>query len=212
VFLEYLSLPGLIGERLFNIFDSSKENYINVTNFVTNLFKIYSSDFLMQLKFIFSMYDFDKDGFITKDDVRTLLSSSPIEKLIDKKIRMEGKFTKEGGGNEEYNDRLESQQQLNDMTEFNFGDKIHLSFDEFRNIVETVSSDMFLCLFVIIRQQLPSIEQFKKYQITKTHDKLPAGISPNLKVLASPKILSKFSPLSNIVKNQSLTDNLKKLT
>jgi len=200
----------LIGERLFNLFDSNKENYIDITHFVTNLFKIYSSDFLMQLKFIFKMYDFDNDGFITKEDVRTLLSSAPIDKLLTKNFRIEGKFTQEGGGKEGFEDRMESQKQLNEMTSLNFDEKIILSFDEFRNIVETVSSDMFLCLFVIIRQQFPSLEQFTKYEKKKAKGISHVKMSPNMKIFASPKILSKFSPLSNIVKNQLTHDSIKK--
>ena len=52
-----------------------KDNYIDQTEFVTGMFKIFSTDFNIRQKFIFDMYDFDKDGFISKEDVRTLLSS-----------------------------------------------------------------------------------------------------------------------------------------
>jgi len=43
-------------------------------------------------------YDFDKDGFIKKEDVRLVLSHIPIEKTIIGNIIGEGKFTSEGGG------------------------------------------------------------------------------------------------------------------
>jgi hypothetical protein len=43
-------------------------------------------------------YDFDKDGFIKKEDVRLVLSHIPIEKTIIGNIQGEGKFTSEGGG------------------------------------------------------------------------------------------------------------------
>jgi len=30
------------------------------------MFKLYSTEFNIKIKFVFDMYDFDKDGFITK--------------------------------------------------------------------------------------------------------------------------------------------------
>lgn len=47
----------------------------------------------------FSRYDFDKDGFIKKEDVRLVLSHIPIEKtILGNNIQGEGRFTSEGGG------------------------------------------------------------------------------------------------------------------
>jgi hypothetical protein len=44
-------------------------------------------------------YDFDKDGYIRKEDVRLILSHIPIEKTILGNGGVgEGKFTSQGGG------------------------------------------------------------------------------------------------------------------
>jgi hypothetical protein len=43
-------------------------------------------------------YDFDKDGFIIKDDVRLILSHIPIENSVTGHLESEGKFTSAGGG------------------------------------------------------------------------------------------------------------------
>ena len=44
-------------------------------------------------------YDFDKDGYIKKEDVRLILSYIPIEKTTLNKVNSEeGKFVSEGGG------------------------------------------------------------------------------------------------------------------
>jgi len=43
-------------------------------------------------------YDFDKDGFVIKEDVRLILSHIPIEQSLDVKQDGEGKFTSSGGG------------------------------------------------------------------------------------------------------------------
>jgi len=47
--------------------------------------------------FLFS-YDFDKDGYITKEDVRLILSHIPIVNTATKTCIQEGSFTKQGGG------------------------------------------------------------------------------------------------------------------
>ena len=43
-------------------------------------------------------YDFDKDGLISKEDVRLVLSHMPIEQSLDVHADHEGKFTSAGGG------------------------------------------------------------------------------------------------------------------
>ncbi len=44
-------------------------------------------------------YDFDKDGYIKKEDVRLILSYIPIDKgFFGKAVGDEGKFSQEGGG------------------------------------------------------------------------------------------------------------------
>jgi hypothetical protein len=47
---------------------------------------------------IFFRYDFDKDGYITKEDVRLILSHIPIVNTATKTCIQEGSFTKNGGG------------------------------------------------------------------------------------------------------------------
>ena len=45
-------------------------------------------------------YDFDRDGFVKKEDVRLVLSHIPIEKTVvgGAAIVAEGTFTRGGGG------------------------------------------------------------------------------------------------------------------
>jgi Ca2+-binding EF-hand superfamily protein len=42
---------------------------------------------------VFDFYDFDKDGYISKEDIRLILSHIPMEVLGKGKIEGEGKFT-----------------------------------------------------------------------------------------------------------------------
>ena len=43
-------------------------------------------------------YDFDRDGYITKEDVRLILSHIPIVNTVTTKTAAEGTFTRDGGG------------------------------------------------------------------------------------------------------------------
>lgn len=76
--LTYTSLPGIIGERFFSVLDLSKTDYIDLREFVHGFFKIYYSNLETKIKLSFDIYDFDRDGYITKEDVRLILSHVPI--------------------------------------------------------------------------------------------------------------------------------------
>lgn len=48
--------------------------------------------------FIYIRYDFDRDGYITKEDVRLILSHVPIINQVQGESVNEGSFKREGGG------------------------------------------------------------------------------------------------------------------
>lgn len=54
---------------------------------------------------MFEIYDFDGDGFITKNDISTIISSLPVINFhnANKAQNIEGKFTQEGGGLDTFN-------------------------------------------------------------------------------------------------------------
>ena len=47
---------------------------------------LFTKDFEELVKFIFSFYDFDKDGKISKEDIRIVLSYIPLNKSKIKRI------------------------------------------------------------------------------------------------------------------------------
>ena len=56
--------------------DNDFKNFIDVMqqgSFLTNLTKIFVSDFDTRLRFTFNMYDFDNDGLISHEDVQMVL-------------------------------------------------------------------------------------------------------------------------------------------
>ncbi len=138
---------------------------------------------------------------ISKEDVTLLLSHAPIDKP-GSVVRSEGQFTQSGGGTEDYLDRAESQKELIRLVDLCFAEKPKLNFEDFKRVSETVSSEMFLCMFSLLKTHFPSIVQFKRYEQglnRKSEDAMLRSPSSSKK-LASPKILSKFSPVTQMVK------------
>jgi Ca2+-binding EF-hand superfamily protein len=98
--LDYAQLPGILGERLFNVMDADDNGYLDQREFLTGLFRLYCSSFDEKTEFIFEIYDFDGDGFISKNDISTILASLPVINTDpnSNNLKAEGLFTQEGGG------------------------------------------------------------------------------------------------------------------
>jgi Ca2+-binding EF-hand superfamily protein len=58
--------------------DTDKNGYLDQREFLTGLFRLYCSSFDEKIEFIFEIYDFDHDGFISKNDISTILASLPV--------------------------------------------------------------------------------------------------------------------------------------
>jgi Ca2+-binding EF-hand superfamily protein len=94
-------LPGLIGERLFTLFDTNKDDVVGQDEFLIGAGRLLSPKFEDSIRLVFDLFDFDHDQSISREDIRTLLSSVPLTQILaDKKSqgRKEGTFTQDGGG------------------------------------------------------------------------------------------------------------------
>ena len=74
VFNSYYTLPGIIGDRLFKVFDTNSNNCIELVEFVEGMRTLFYEDYEKNSKFIFDFYDFDNDGKISQEDIRVVLS------------------------------------------------------------------------------------------------------------------------------------------
>jgi Ca2+-binding EF-hand superfamily protein len=85
--------------------------------------RLYCSKFNAKINFIFDIYDFDGDQMISKKDILTLLTSMPTVHITapgKAPLRSEGKYTQEGGGQELFEERVESLQQLYKVLDYSF--------------------------------------------------------------------------------------------
>lgn len=101
--------------------DLNDSGYVDLKEFVHGFFKVYYSDMETKLKFAFDMYDFDRDGYLTPEDVRLILSHVPIENSVSGHVAKEGAFTMMGGGSQVFLDRLQNQTEIQNLIDEVFG-------------------------------------------------------------------------------------------
>ena len=142
VFNSYYNLPGIIGDRLFKVFDTNCNNCIELIEFVDGMKTLFFEDYEKNSKFIFDFYDFDHDGKINQEDIRVVLSYITLtysDQNSGKKIADTNKIS--------YKNRLSSQEELVDILNTCFTDKhikdSKIDYNDFKYIIENINSDIF---------------------------------------------------------------------
>jgi serine/threonine-protein phosphatase 2B regulatory subunit len=77
IFLSYFQLPGLLGERLLTVFDENRNGCVDVREFISSLAVCCRGSLDERLKFMFKLYDFNDDGFVSKDELTFFLNQLP---------------------------------------------------------------------------------------------------------------------------------------
>lgn len=105
--------------------DADNNGYLDQREFLTGLFRLYCSSFDQKTELIFEIYDFDGDGSITKNDISTIMASLPVInfKTNENQQNIEGKFTQEGGGLDNFEQRVETMDEMNRILEICFEGK-----------------------------------------------------------------------------------------
>jgi Ca2+-binding EF-hand superfamily protein len=83
------------------LFDVDKDCYLKKTEFQGGICRLFVSSFDENVKLVYDLFDFDSDGKISKEDIRTLLSHVPLVQILEltnSDSPHEGQFTKQGGG------------------------------------------------------------------------------------------------------------------
>jgi len=86
-----------------------------------------------------------------------------------------------------------------------FGDKKRINYEDYVKINQEMSSEMFLSILTLLQSSLPCSVNFYRYK--NNYEKYvgdegkPEEKPENIKVIASPRLMSKLSPVANLVSN-----------
>lgn len=196
-FSKYFQLPGIISDRLFAVFDTDSNGYLCRSEFVKGMTTLFLGEYAEMVKFIFRLYDFDKDEIVTKEDIRIVLSYIPLK--ISNNISLSNfKFELQ-----DYQDRIESQEELLNILNKLFHHNDKLKIESFRNYVEKVSSETFIYILIYLLEKRPfsyySLFGYKADKSENEKDKSDCSNanSPEKRskfLIAEPSTNSKFSP------------------
>ena len=146
IFSKYYSLPGIIGDRLFRVFDSNNNGIIEYNEFKRGMRVLFCGDYEKTLRFIFDFYDFNGDGRISKEDIKIVL----LYVVFSNKNLNENNNETNNGNNNSY------ENQLNEMLNNCFGKKDEvINFTSFAEIVEKVNSDIYFMIYMFLLKQKP---------------------------------------------------------
>jgi len=201
-FNKYYELPGIISERLFAIFDKDKDGILSLSEFANGMKIIFSQteSFDSLAKFIFDFYDFRSCEKIKKDDVRVVLSYVPLQKKDLNTIKEENFEIVE----ENFQDRVESQEQLFNILNIAFKDREEMDYEQYLQIIKNVNSDIFILILMFLLEKKPFSSATIKIYGAGDQKKTDISQTPKVakQVIASPSLNSRF--LSPKLKKKSL--------
>ena len=134
IFLKYYSLPGIIGDRLFRVFDSNFSGLLEYNEFKTGMLTLFCEDYDKTLRFIFDFYDFDGDGKISKEDIRIVfLYITYINDNINK-----------------------TQINLNQIIDLNFiNDNFQIDYSNFSQKLCVTNPDIYYMIYIFLLRKKP---------------------------------------------------------
>lgn len=209
--LQYCELPGVYGDRFFAILDTDGSGFIELKEFMVGLFRVYCSDFETNLKLAFEFYDFDKDGFISEEDVSLVLSYADINhsKEEEEESKDKHKRKRSQSPSHSFQDRLENQKEIANITSKMFKDKSRINFSDFKDYNTNESSETILCILKALKTHIPCTDNFYKYLKDYRNTMKAKSLSPPNVIKSSPIAGSRSttfkaaSPNSGDVKNKS---------
>ena len=155
IFTKYYSLPGIIGDRLFRVFDSNNNDVLEYNEFKTGMFTLFCQNYEKTLRFIFDFYDFDGDGKISKEDIRIVLLYTTY---TDYGVNENNEFNKN-----------EYESTINNLLNLCFKNQPELiDYVNFSNIVEKINSDIYFLIYIFLLKKKPF--SYKSLEIYNTVD------------------------------------------
>ena len=199
IFNSYYNLPGIIGDRLFKVFDTNANDSIELVEFVEGMRTLFYEDYEKNSRFIFDFYDFDNDGKISQEDIRVVLSYITLTYMdtnnSEKKIVH--------GTNLSYKNRVTSQEELCNILNTCFSDShiksTKINYKQFKYIIENINSDIYLMIFLFLLERKPftnkNIQSYEHHSRTNSRKSNNSSKGKNKRrLLASPTKTANFSP------------------
>lgn len=216
--LQYCELPGVYGDRYFAILDTDGSGFIELKEFLVGFFRVYCSDFETNMKLAFEFYDFDKDGYITEDDVSLVLSYADINAKNEEEEEKDVYARRRSASprNHDFNDRIENQKEIGKIIEIMFNSKSKMNYEEFKKFNTNESSETILCVLKALKEHIPCTDNFYKYLKDYRKDMGSKSASPPGSMTSSPIANPKSttfkatSPSSGDTKNKSFLWNAAK--
>lgn len=102
-------------------------------------------------------------------------------------------------------DRVQTQEEISLLIANVFGDKKRINSEDYVLINQELSSEMFLSILTLLQSSLPCSVNFDRYK--NNYEKYVGDEGKqeenkeNIKTIASPRLMSKLSPVANLVQN-----------
>ncbi len=102
-------------------------------------------------------------------------------------------------------DRVQTQEEISLLIANVFGEKKRINYEDYVQINQELSSEMFLSILTLLQNSLPCSVNFYRYK--NNYEKYVGDEGKteenkeNIKTIASPRLMSKLSPVANLVNN-----------
>lgn len=113
----------------------------------------------------FNMFDFDGDGFVSKEDVRLLLRHVSFKGQGKNRSRSSSPISQEGlysDPEKDYHERVDEQDKIYVFVEKIFQQKESINFADYDKINREISSEMFYSVMFTLHEKLSCTQGFFK--------------------------------------------------
>ena len=185
--MDYYDYPGIICERFKKLLDPREEGYIQESAFIHAMTTLSIGGIQEKLKFVFQIIDFDNDGSISKEDIKTILLHIPVaESNVKIGIRptLSEPALMYSHQSDEIIARRKAQENIINFLKIYFENDF-ISYEEFETCTFKRAADVFINIIYILIQKQPTLSEVYmseiknagKYQFKVQHKEIELKIS-----------------------------------
>jgi hypothetical protein len=202
--LEYYDFPGIIGERFRRLFDPEDKGCITKSSYIQVMKEACLGDLKCKLNIVFQMLDFDNDGYVSKDDVSSLLLHIPHYKNNEENS---SSTTLDRSAQEIILARQKSKDELSEMLWDCYKDDF-FTFQQFEEITTTKASDIFVTLFYILLTKFPTLSELQMSSYSENKSTTSNQISIKKSHLPPARRMPNLWPIKEIYSKKGMKVNL----